>query len=177
MRQKGFTLVEILVVVMIVSLLVTMAVPMYEKTVEKSRMAEARTLMKKILESKLRTLDSMDRDTYSSGLFGFENLDVSIPCVDSSSGARLSRCTGSTIYTKDFKYTLLPTGSVSGSTATLANGVCAVRRKGDNAGVNFLYLGELETNANKEKFLCNNGSSGGSCDLYGLDSAASGWCS
>ena len=39
--KKGFTLVEILVAVMIVTLLVTMAVPMYDKTVEKSRMAEA----------------------------------------------------------------------------------------------------------------------------------------
>ena len=34
----GFTLVEILVVIMIVALLVTMAMPMYEKTVEKSRL-------------------------------------------------------------------------------------------------------------------------------------------
>ena len=175
--KKGFTLVEILVAVMIVTLLVTMAVPMYDKTVEKSRMAEARTLMKKILESKLRTLDMMDKENYASGLFGFENLDVSIPCVNASTGARLSRCTGETLYTKDFKYTILPSGSVSGSEAKIVNAVCAVRRKGDNAGVNFLYLGELETNSDRESFLCNNGSSGGSCDLYGLDSTASGWCS
>ena len=175
--KTGFTLVEILVAVMIMALLVTMAVPMYDRTVEKSRMAEARTLMKKIMESKLRTLDSMDKDVYSEDLFGFENLDVSIPCVDSSTGARLSRCTGNTIYTKDFKYTLLPTGSTFGSVATLANTVCAVRRKGDNAGVNFLYLGELETDSSRDKLLCNNGSSGGSCEVYGLDSKSSGWCS
>ena len=43
--KTGFTLVEILVAVMIMALLVTMAVPMYDRTVEKSRMAEARTLM------------------------------------------------------------------------------------------------------------------------------------
>ena len=177
MQKKGFTLVEILVAVMIVSLLVTMAVPMYDKTVEKSRMAEDRTLMKKILESKLRTLDNMDRENYANGLFGFENLDVTIPCVDASTGARLTRCTGNTLYTKDFKYTLLPQGSVSGSTATIINGVCAVRRKGDNAGVNFLYLGELETNSNRDNFLCNDGAGDGSCDVYGLDSTASGWCS
>lgn len=177
MQKKGFTLVEILVAVMIVALLVTMAVPMYEKTVEKSRMAEARTLMKKILESKLRTLDNMNRENYASGLFGFENLDLSIPCVDASSGERLSRCTGNTIYTRDFKYTLVPNGTLSGSAATLINGVCAVRRKGDNAGVNFLYLGELETNSSRDNFLCNNGTSGGSCEVYGLDSTSSGWCS
>lgn len=174
--KKGFTLVEILVAVMIVTLLVTMAVPMYDKTVEKSRMAEARTMMKKILEAKLRTLDSMDRDNYSNGAFGFESLDVSIPCVNATTGAKLSRCAGDTIYTKDFKYTLLPTGTVPGSAAKVVNAVCAVRRKGDNAGVNFLYLGELETNSSRDNFLCNNGSSGGTCDLYGLDSSSAGWC-
>lgn len=175
--KKGFTLVEILVAVMIVTLLVTMAVPMYDKTIEKSRMAEARTLMKKMLESKLRTLDNMDRENYTSGLFGFENLDVSIPCVNSTTGASIARCTGATIYTKDFKYTLLPTGSAPNSTAVVANGVCAVRRKGDNAGATFLYLGELETNPDREKFLCNNGPTAGSCEAYGMDSTGNAWCS
>lgn len=171
--KKGFTLVEILVAVMIVTLLVTMAVPMYDKTVEKSRMAEARTLMKKMLESKLRTLDNMDQENYSSGLFGFEHLDISVPCVDSTTGASIARCTGATIYTKDFKYTLLPTGSVSGSSAEVANGVCAVRRKGDNKGTAFLYLGELETDPDREKFLC----SGSMCEAYGMDSTGTAWCS
>lgn len=178
MQKRGFTLVEILVAVMIVVLLVTMAVPMYDKTVEKSRMAEARTVMKKILESKLRILDSIGTEVYAARLFGFQNLDVSIPCIDASTGQRLSRCTGNTIYTKDFKYTLIPSGSVPGSRATIINAVCAVRRKGDNAGVNFLYLGELETDPDREKFLCNNGSSSGSCEVYGLDSVGtSAWCS
>lgn len=47
MNDKGFTLVEILVAVMIVVLLVTMAAPMYEKAIEKSRLAEARVTAKK----------------------------------------------------------------------------------------------------------------------------------
>ena len=171
--KKGFTLVEILVAVMIVTLLVTMAVPMYDKTVEKSRMAEARTLMKKMLESKLRTLDNMDQENYSSGLFGFEQLDISVPCGDSTTGASIARCTGATIYTKVVEYTLLPTGSVSGSSAEVANGVCAVRRKGDNKGTAFLYLGELETDPDREKFLC----SGSMCEAYGMDSTGTAWCS
>ena len=168
--KKGFTLVEILVAVMIITMLVAMSVPMYEKTVEKSRIAEVRTLLKQIMESKMRVLDAMERDTYSSGLFGFEALDVAIPCVDQSSGAVLSRCSGTTVYTKDFKYSLAPSGSVS------SNAVCAERRKGDNKGVQFLYLGE-EVGGAQEKFLCNNGSSGGSCELYGLESSGSAWCS
>ena len=176
MQTRGFTLVEILVAVMIITLLVTMAVPMYDKTVEKSRMAEARTTLKKILESKLRTLDSMDRENYITGLFGFESLDISLPCVNPSTGERLSRCAGDTIYTKDFKYTLSPNGRVSGSTARVANAVCAMRRSGDNAGVTFLYLGELETNKARDNFLCNDGIGYGSCEVYGLESSDAGWC-
>lgn len=167
--KKGFTLVEILVAVMIITMLVAMSVPMYEKTVEKSRMAEVRALLKQIMESKMRILDAMDRDTYSSGLFGFEALDVAIPCVNATSGALLSRCEGDTIYTKDFKYSLSPTGAS-------ANAVCAERRSGDNMGVQFLYLGE-EASGTDEKFLCNNGASGGSCELYGLESTGTRWCS
>ncbi|WP_428060539.1 type IV pilin protein [Candidatus Avelusimicrobium stercoris] len=173
----GFTLVEILVVIMIVALLVTMAMPMYEKTVEKSRMTESRTMLKKILESKLRTLDNMDQTNYSSGLFGFENLDVSVPCINTSTGAKLSRCSGNVVSTKDFTYNLLPSGSIpGGSTANIANAVCAVRRTGDYAGVNFLFLGELETDPSKEKFFCNNGGVTDGCNVYGLDSTGSAWC-
>ena len=133
LHKKGFTLVEILVAVMIVVLLVTMAVPLYEKTVEKSRMAEARTMLKKILDAKLRTLDNMETADYTSEKFGFKHLDISIPCAEND-------CSGASISTKDFTYTLLPTGTLSGSSATLANAVCAARRTGDNKGVNFLYL-------------------------------------
>ena len=141
LHKKGFTLVEILVAVMIVVLLVTMAVPLYEKTVEKSRMAEARTMLKKILDAKLRTLDNMETAVYTSGKFGFEHLEL------------------------------------SGSSATLANAVCAARRTGDNKGVNFLYLGELETDSSRDKFLCNSGGVPNGCEAYGLSSTAgTAWC-
>lgn len=44
--NKGFTLVEILVAVMITAILITMAVPIYDKTIEKSRISEARVVLK-----------------------------------------------------------------------------------------------------------------------------------
>ena len=170
LHKKGFTLVEILVAVMIVVLLVTMAVPLYEKTVEKSRMAEARTMLKKILDAKLRTLDNMETAKYTSGEFGFEHLDISIPCAGGS-------CRGVSFNTKDFTYTLLPTGTLSGSSATLANAVFVARRTGDNKGVNFLYLGELETDSSRDKFLCNSGGVPNGCEAYGLSSTAgTAWC-
>lgn len=157
--KKGFTLVEILVAVMIVTLLVTAAVPIYERTVEKSRIAEARMMLKKIYESKMRIMDAMDLNTFNNN-FGFQNLDMNMACEGNTS------CTGATANTKDFTYYLKPTNGN-------ANGVCAARRKGDNKGVNLLFLGEEVTT---QKLLCNNGGSGGSCDAYGMNSQGSTYC-
>ena len=42
-NQKGFTLIEVLVVVIIVAILAALAVPIYMRHVEKSRSAEAQT--------------------------------------------------------------------------------------------------------------------------------------
>ncbi len=64
MHKRGFTLIELLTVVLVVAVLVAMATPMYEKAIEKSHMAEARNMLKVILESKLRTLQTMEMDHY-----------------------------------------------------------------------------------------------------------------
>ena len=171
--KKGFTLVEILISVLILAVLVTMAFPLYEQAVEKSRISEARTTLKKLHESKMRILDSRgitEGNNYSSSDFGFENLDFSIACpegtrMDSRTGSHIAKC-----YTKDFVYSLQPEGN--------ANGVCAARRTGDYRGVNFLYMGDLETDPSK-KFQCNNGPKWASCDVYGLTHTEldKPWCS
>lgn len=159
--NKGFTLIEILVAVMIVTLLVTAAVPIYDRAVEKSRIAEVRATLKQIAESKQRIMDNMDVTDYSSASFGFSSLDMKIPC-DGACG------TGTTIQTKNFKYTLYPS-------ATNRNAVCAVRRSGDNKGVNFLF--ELKTDGTT-RFLCNNGGVSGGCNAYGMSSTgSSAYCS
>lgn len=73
--QKGFTLIELLVVVLIIGILAAVAVPQYQKAVEKSRVVEAKTILKTLVNAlELQTLETGEQDIRS-----FENLPVTIP--------------------------------------------------------------------------------------------------
>jgi len=72
MNKKGFTLVELLVVVLIIGILAAMALPAYFKSVERSRMAEADTLLASISQAQQRRW--MKTGSYSKLYAG---LDVS----------------------------------------------------------------------------------------------------
>ena len=71
-RLGGFTLIELLVVVLIIGILAAMAMPQYFKAVERSRMAEAVTLMDSITQAQRRKF--MQTNRYARN---FEGLDVS----------------------------------------------------------------------------------------------------
>ena len=71
-RLGGFTLIELLVVVLIIGILAAMALPQYFKAVERSRMAEAVTLMDSVVKAQRRKF--MQRNRYA---WTFEGLDVS----------------------------------------------------------------------------------------------------
>ena len=71
-RLGGFTLIELLVVVLIIGILAAMALPQYFKAVERSRMAEAVTLMDSIAKAQRRKF--MQTNRY---VFNFRGLDVS----------------------------------------------------------------------------------------------------
>ena len=71
-RLGGFTLIELLVVVLIIGILAAMAMPQYFKAVERSRMAEAVTLMDSIVKAQRRKF--MQTNRYARN---FEGLDVS----------------------------------------------------------------------------------------------------
>ena len=71
-RLGGFTLIELLVVVLIIGILAAMALPQYFKAVERSRMAEAVTLMDSIVKAQRRKF--MQTNRYARN---FKGLDVS----------------------------------------------------------------------------------------------------
>ena len=71
-RLGGFTLIELLVVVLIIGILAAMALPQYFKAVERSRMAEAVTLMDSVVKAQRRKY--MQRNRYAND---FRGLDVS----------------------------------------------------------------------------------------------------
>lgn len=79
-NSKGFTLVEILVVVIIVAILAAIAVPIYMRYVEKARSTEAQTAI-----SAIRTSYRVYRQTYGT----VEGYDVEQALVD----ARLGKAT------------------------------------------------------------------------------------
>ncbi|WP_432634792.1 type IV pilin protein [Candidatus Avelusimicrobium sp.] len=74
--SPGFTLIELLVVVLIIGILSAVALPQYTRAVEKSRVAEAKTVLKAIAQAQdaymLASPDGGPTDDFSQ-------LDITIP--------------------------------------------------------------------------------------------------
>ena len=163
--KKGFTLSEVLITVLIMMVLVSMAVPTYEKMIEKSRLSEARTMLKRIYESKMRILDNMDKTTYD-GSFGFDNLDYRFECKSTIPvNGHIVACSSD-----DFMYWMAPV-NVKPTSA----GVCAVRLKGDGAGISFTY--EYDDDDKEMKFRCDGGRSAKCKTMYGMANGSVPQCS
>ena len=73
-NKKGFTLVELLVVVLIVGILAAVALPQYQKTMERSRAAEALTLLKSVNDA--YQLHHLATGSYANS---FDELSVDLP--------------------------------------------------------------------------------------------------
>ena len=73
MKRQGFTLIELLVVVLIMGILASVAMPQYFKSVEKSRGAEATSVLSSIASSQERAY--MQKGSYVTKV---DELDVGI---------------------------------------------------------------------------------------------------
>ena len=94
MNYKGFTLIEVLVVVLIIGILAAVALPQYKKAVEKTKVSEA------LMNTQI-ILDSMQRFLLKNGGFPSENVEFKdFADVDLSGGEWNDK----SYITKDFEY-------------------------------------------------------------------------
>ena len=93
LNKKGFTLIELLVVILIIAILAAIALPKYARSVEKSRVSEAKSIMG-VINHAQTIYHIQHAPDYATD---FDNLDVDLI------GGTIS---GDTYTTNTFVYTL-----------------------------------------------------------------------
>ncbi len=148
LNRKGFTLIEMLVVVLIIGILAAVALPQYFKAVEKSRSTEALSIMGSLAAAMERARLVSSDNTYPANL---SSLDIEFADVN---GTPVS---GSSWSTKNFTITHTPGTAASGGM------VQAVRAGDANSGYTLTryYL--------TGRVVCEDGNNGaGICASLGL---------
>ncbi|MDD5745687.1 MAG: prepilin-type N-terminal cleavage/methylation domain-containing protein [Candidatus Omnitrophica bacterium] len=85
MNRKGFTLVELLMVVIIIGILVTLAVPNYYRSVERAKSGKAKGAMDAIRKAELQYRGANDQ--YTNTLADLEDYDLPLDLVDDGADA------------------------------------------------------------------------------------------
>lgn len=155
-NNSGFTLIELLVVVLIIGVLSAIALPQYTTAVEKSRAAEALTLMS-------ATRDAVERYRFQKDAWpsanNFAVLDVEIPQNGSNYGG------------KNYKITMMPladtTKFVINATRSTSKDVYQLKTvMVDNGSViqTYRYCGAASDSAEKPTQLRDNTKAGQYCN-------------
>lgn len=153
--KKGFTLIEVLAVVLIIGILSAIAMPQYRKSIERTRISEAKQLLPAIYDAQQR--HDVEVDTVSD-VPSFAKLDINLK-------GTIGR--GSNEWeTANFSY-ILPSHALVYQTMGTTNApVFAMVKEGKFRGTQILYDGE--------NFYCNNQNSytqtPDPCDQYQIAS-------
>lgn len=86
--RKGFTLMELLIVVMIIGILATIAMPLYKKTVESSKATNALSIANMIANA--NRMYQLDNNSYIAG--HINNSCNSVTCAAASDACKLVAC-------------------------------------------------------------------------------------
>lgn len=124
---RAFTLIELLVVVLIIGILAAVAVPQYQKAVEKSKTAQALTLLRAVYQA--ATVYYLTNNEWPEEL---NQLEVDIPWTGTTNWYSLGHLTQG-ISNPDWSIQLLRSGGASGN----AKGVVVGRISGPYAGAAF----------------------------------------
>lgn len=156
MNKRGFTLIELLVVVLIIGILSAVALPQYNKAVEKSRAAEAKTMLSSLYKQHLLCVLHEPSQQYSGCMTATTaNLDnnlftrMSIETPTPVELCKADSAYGPCFRTKDWTY-------------FLSDGIFAVRRKSGKDNGTML---EVQTSSGRIyclsdcKYLCSSDSS------------------
>ena len=113
-NNKGFTLIELLVVVLIIGILAAIALPQYFKAVEKSRAAEANSMIGAINHAEAERAMAFGSPT------GFTT-DFAELVIDAPSGCTSIAASTDTMTCPFFTYALSGSGDTTKVTATRRN--------------------------------------------------------
>ena len=89
-NKRAFTLIELLVVVLIIGILAAVAVPQYQKAVRRARIAEARVLLKSLIDA--TDMFYLENPGYVGGP-GSESLNIDVPADTKNWTIGIDECT------------------------------------------------------------------------------------
>ncbi len=154
--RKGFTLIEVLVVVLIVGILAGAALPQYQRVVERSRFTKAQVMAKALQNSCERLVAEAGVDSYADLPSNIKNLERMDSVGENGgllpTGFELNSGT-KTIIGAGFNYKLQSDGP------GWKSGGCYVKITKPSSAVELYYNGS--------DFVCSGDES--LCDTYGID--------
>ncbi len=125
-RKKGFTLLEVLVVVVILGVLATIAVPTYNKIVRRSRVADGLNVLDMLA-------GAQDKYFIQHGIYAAKLTDLNIPMKDYRSENPQAQFAN--IITKNFTYDKIPEKNCIYATSNTGTNYTLVKNYKSNAKV------------------------------------------